>query len=217
MVADDHGFPEVDAFEFVAVVDLHAGAFDKVVQCQVAAPAQLGAEGAEPFFHHRDEAVGALEMVDHDDACARFGHPLGLADQAEGVADDADDVADEHVIEGAVFKRQPESVGLKDIGVIQPAFGDFLTGLLEHAAGQIQADDPATVGVIVERNAGANAEVEDAVGGFDLHVFNRPGDASLDESAKGGVVEQRMNVVDFLGAGFLHGDGFLLIVGQSIG
>src|SRR4051794_36301119 len=50
VVARHHGFPQVDAVELVAVVDLQARALDEVLKGQIAAPAELGAERAEPFL-----------------------------------------------------------------------------------------------------------------------------------------------------------------------
>ena len=60
VVGDHHRLPQVDALELVAVVHFDAGAANQVLERQVAAPAELRAQGAEPFFHHADEAVGRL-------------------------------------------------------------------------------------------------------------------------------------------------------------
>src|SRR6185295_5517715 len=102
VVRHHHRLPDVQALQLVPVIDLDAGSADDILEGQIGAPAELGAQRAEPLFHHRDETVGGLEMVDDDNAGVRAGYTLGLADELEGIADDADDVAYEDVIEGVV-------------------------------------------------------------------------------------------------------------------
>jgi len=67
------------------------------------------------------------------------------------------------------------------------------------------ADDAASLhGVIVEADAGADAQIEHAVGVQDVHVIDRPLNPPPNQPAERGVVKHRVDVVDLLRARFLH-------------
>ena len=77
-----------------------------------------------------------------------------------GVRDDADDVERHDVVEGVVRELQVQGVHLHDLEVPPAVPVDLLLRLLEHVGRQVDAGHLAMRRVGVEREAGADADLE---------------------------------------------------------
>jgi len=134
-----------------------------------------------------------------------LGHALGLAHQLERIAHHADHVAHEDVIEAVVGERQAQRIGLKNGHVLHAPLDDLLSRLAEHPAGKIDPINPRPARIKVERDAGADAKIQNAFALLDIHVIDGPGDSPLHQPAERGIIEHRMKIVDASGGCFLHG------------
>ena len=101
---------------------------------------------------------------------------------------------------------QLQRVGLKHADAIESTLTNFSPGFSQHPIGQVDPDDSrhAILRIIVQRHARPNAHVQHQVFTLNVHVSDRLSDSPSHQSTEGGVIKTRMNIVNLLGAGFLH-------------
>jgi hypothetical protein len=210
------GFFEIDDAEEEAgglgdeVEGLNAGGSEEFLEGEVGAPAKVAAERIDGGFDPGEEGEGRAEVVDDDEVGVRFGDAEGFGEAALGIRDGGDEVGEENGIEGTVGEGEVEGVGLEELGVAARGGGadrffvEFFLGLGEHGGAEVDAGDVDVVGVVGKGEAGADADVEDAV----VAVKGDGGDGFLEalfEEEFGGVVNAAIEGVNAGGDGLGHG------------
>lgn len=212
------GFFEIDDAEeeaggFAGEVEVFdAGGLEEFEEGKVGAPAEVAADGIDGGFDPGEDGPGGAEVVDDDEVGVGLGDAEGFGEAALGIGDGGDQVGEEDGVEGAIGEGEVEGVGLEELGVGSGGVGadglfvEFFLGLGEHGAAEVDAGDVDVVGVVGEGEAGADADVQDAV----MAVEGDGGDGFAEaffEEEFSGIVKAAVDVVDVVGDGLRHGGG----------
>ncbi len=170
-------------------------------------PAELARDRREAELEQPARAAFGAEVVDQDDLAAGPGDAHELVERRFRVRHRGDDELRHHDVERAV--RQREMLGVhhrQDIDMGELVFGDALDRLAQHRLAQVDADDAVVARVVGQRDAGADADFEDAAAGRAAGLFgggDRRGAAGREHLAEHGVVNRGPARVGALDARFV--------------
>ena len=135
----------------------------------VALPLEFRAP-TEPARGRRDQVLHGsawaglgADAAENHDLAARLEHAGKLVERGFRVRDRGDDVLRDHHVECIVGKIQMLGVhDLKRLDMIETLLDDAIARLAEHGFRDIHADNPVGARVVGERNAGSDADLENA-------------------------------------------------------
>ena len=115
-------------------------------------------------------------MIDDGEEPSGAAHPLRLRHHALRIGHHADDVKRHDVVERVVGERQVEGIALLQRDVTPAVPVHPVLRALEHLGRQIDARHLAVVRIRIERQAGADADLEDARARLDAERADHPDD-----------------------------------------
>ena len=155
----------------------------------------LRAAGANQCSSERRKPGFRADPADQDDLAARLEHARELVERAFGVRHRRDHVLRDHDVERVVGKFQMPRVHHRepfDMGEAQ--FRDPLLRLAQHHLGNVDAEDAIPRRIVGQRNAGADADLQDAAAD-PLGRGNRGPAAALEHRTEHHVVDRSPPVI----------------------
>src|SRR5687768_2133639 len=178
-------------------------------------PRQIQVRGKSNVHRHRrdrgldlrHDRVGALEVVQDDDATAGTADPIHLFGDGHRIRHHADHVRCVDHDVAVVGEGHLGRVHLHHVAVQEALFLDALLRLVEHAAGQIDPGDPRRARIHAEIDAGADTDFEHVRARSDAHLLNRFDAAGMERRTIRVVVhfgDVLINLLDEVGPDVRH-------------
>ena len=155
----------------------------------------LRATGAKHCSNSAARAAFRADMIDQHDLAARLEHARKLVERRFRVGHRGDDILRHHDVEGVVGQRHAGGVHHRDrFDVGQFLFDHALMRLAQHGLGDIDADDAIDARVAGQRNAGADADFQNAPAGGAAELLRRRDrflPSALEHRAEHQVIDRR--------------------------
>ncbi len=156
--------------------DLHAavalGPLRQPIPPEFRAPAQSARDRCKPLLESAPQTAFGTEMIDQDDLAARTRHARELVEGPFRIRHRGDDVLRHDHIEERVGEAEMAGIHDRERGDMgELVLGHARKRLAQHRLGIVDSDDAVAARIIRQRDAGADADVEDgpahALGGGD--------------------------------------------------
>ena len=135
------------------------------------------------------------DAAQDDDLAARPQHADELVERGFRIGHCGDDILRDHHVEAAVRKGEPLRVhDLERLDVVEPELDDALARLVEHRGRNVDADDTVLPRVVGQRDAGPDADLEDA-SADPLGRHDRGAPAAFEHRPEHQVVDRRPAVI----------------------
>ena len=150
-----------------ALDHLHAGCAlgpnAQALERKLRPPAQPARHGRKPFARKRAASRSRRRCNYADDLAAGPGDARELIERGLRIGDRRDHVLRDHHVEEAVGEAEPLRVhDCECVHIGKSVLGNAPPGLAQHRLGDIDADQPIGAAVVGQRNAGADADFENA-------------------------------------------------------
>ena len=150
-----------------ALDHLHAGRAlgpnAQALERKLRPPAQPARHGRKPFLESAPQTGLGADVIYENDLAAGPGDARELIERGFGIRDGRDHVLRDHHVEEAVGEAEPLRVhDCERVHIGKSVLGNAPLGLAQHRLGDIDADQPIGAAVVGQRNAGADADFENA-------------------------------------------------------
>src|SRR5215467_3463949 len=124
------------------------------------APAELIGDGLKQVFEYAARSSVGTHPVKQDDLPARLENSCKLIERNLRMGYGVDDVLRHHHIKRSI--REIQALGVHDgetLDIIQSPPGDTATRFQQHVCGEIDSEHAAALGIIGQRNSGADTNL----------------------------------------------------------